>query len=265
MRCLKNKNKGEPKMVNLKEIISPKHGIMHVAVTGEKEVLYSFQDICKLFNINVHQTRTKLDGSGLIEVPIQVSKRKVKKVYIDQNNLEICLRESNETNADGIYAWLNETKNRLLITVGGYNVDDLQNPEVATKVLHRLKELETIVAVQDVKIEEDTIKVKMVDKLYGNKAPIDFSQIESVIKYKGVSQQSILDDLRSNGVFNAQNVPNQKYIDSKHFRLVTITTTFQASETVITRVLVYQKGIRLIEDILKKKAGRRNGRNRTTS
>lgn len=251
-------------MVNLKEIISPKHGIMHVVVTDEKEVLYSFHDICKLFNINVHQTRTKLDGNGLIEVPIQVSKRKVKKAYIDQKNLEICLKESNDTNADGVYAWLSEAKNQLLITVGGYNVDDLQNPEVATKVLHRLKELETIVAVQDVKIEEDAIKVRMVDKLYGNKAPIDFSQIESVIKYKGVSQQSILDDLRSSGVFNEQNVPNQKYVDTKHFRLVTITTSFQTAETVITRVLVYQKGIRLIEEMLRKKAGIRNGRNRGT-
>lgn len=252
-------------MVNLKEIVSPKHGIMHVAVTNEKEVMFSFQDICKLFNINIHSTRAKLDGAGLIEVPIQVSKRKVKKIYIDQRNLEICLRESNETNADGVYSWLTETMSQLLITVGGYGVDDLQNPEVATKVLHRLKELETIIAVQDVKIEEDAIKVKMVDKLYGSKAPIDFSQIETIIKYKGVSQQSILDDLRSNGVFNALNMPNQKYVDSRHFRLVTITTTFQASETVITRVLVYQKGIRLIEDILKKKAGIRSGRNRTTN
>ena len=165
--------------------------------------------------------------------------------------------------SDIIYEWLREIDAKATIIFHEYTVEDLKNEEIAYEVLNRLKELETKVAVYQVKLEEDKEKVDLVDKLYGTKLPIDISIVAQRIKYRNLSLASILEDLRVTGVFNSDNMPNQKYIDSRHFRFVKVTTTINAETVVATKVLVYQKGIRLIEEILRKKAGRQNGINKS--
>ena len=47
----------------------------------------------------------------------------------------------------------------------------------------------------------------------------------------------------------------QKYVDEGYFRFVTVTTMIGTTETVITKILVYNKGIKLIESIIKKRVG----------
>lgn len=252
-------------MANLKKVSSAQYGTVEVITTEEKTLLYNFKDICKLFGINYQQARTDINSLGLYEVPVKVDQRKSKKLFIDEANLSVCLRLSTDENADAIYGWLKEIKTKLVTTVGEYTVEDLKDEGVALKVLHRLRELESIVIVQEVKIEEDSMKVKLVDELYGTKVPIDFYLLTMRIKYKGLSIGTILEDLRANGIFNESNLPYQKYIDEKYFRLVTVTTNIKTEEVTVTRVLVYQKGIRLVEDILKKKAGIKNERKRITS
>lgn len=251
-------------MPKLREISHNHYGNVRVVVTDDKTVLFSLQDICKLFTINLQLARASMDANGIYEIPQLVENRKTKKVYVEEFNLGKCLEMSTDTNADGVYAWLVNVKNQLTITVGGYTVEDLKDEALANTLLHRLRELETIVAVQELRIEEDQLKVKMIDKLYGSNTP-DLSLIDKLIVYKGISLDSILDDLRSNGILNDSNLPFQRYIDSKHFRLVRVTTSIKTEEVIKTRVHVYKKGIRLIEDILRKKAGIKNERKRTTT
>ncbi len=180
---------------------------------------------------------------------------KGKKLFILERDLKVCLRLSEDEKADMIYQWLKEIRLKGVTLINEYTVKDLKNEETASFILNRLKELETKVSVLKIEQEENIEKIKFTDKLFGKKGPIDLYLIPKRIKYRGLSYSSILEDLRLAGVFNEDNFPNQKYIDSSHFRLVKISTTVRTEETTVRKVLVYQKGIKLIEDILKKKAG----------
>lgn len=249
----------EKKMIRIKEASNASYGRVKIAITENHEVLFCMQDVCKLFSINLQNTRTRLDTSQIFSIKLSEHKND-KKLFISDTNLKRCLTFSTEEKADGIYKWLTEVKFLEQLHYGTYSLDDLEDRKIAQVVLKRLQELEIICSVQKVKLEEDAFKVKLVDSLYGAKSPVDFNLVPALIKYKGISIASILEDLRLNGIFNEDNIPYQKYLDEGYFRLVSIISHVKAEEIKLTKVLIYQKGIRLIEGLLKKKAGLKNER-----
>ena len=105
-------------------------------------------------------------------------------------------------------------------------------------------------------------KIIFINSIYGSKVPIDMAQVPGRIKFKNLSQSTILEDLILAGVFDEQNKPAQKYIDEGYFRFVKVTTIIGTSEVVKTKTLVYTKGIKLIESIIKKRVGN-HGREKT--
>ena len=86
---------------------------------------------------------------------------------------------------------------------------------------------------------------------------VDLGLINYKIKYKNMSLANILEYLRADGILDEDNQPLQKYIDEGYFRLVTAITYKGTEEIRLTKVLVYKKGIRLIEKILDKTGGKK--------
>lgn len=132
---------------------------------------------------------------------------------------------------------------------------DLRDLATANKVLNRLAELEKLVSVLSFQVDENADKIAFVNSLYGTKVPIDVSLVPKRIKFRNISYSAIMEDLRSAGVFNERNQPVQKYIDEGYFRFVVVKTVVGSTERVMTKTLVYNKGIKLIESIIKKRVG----------
>ncbi|HOF43180.1 MAG TPA: hypothetical protein PLE44_01120 [Bacilli bacterium] len=135
------------------------------------------------------------------------------------------------------------------------NPNDLRDLTVAGRVLDRSAELEKLVSVLSFKTEEDAEKIAFVDSLYGTRVPIDLILVPGRIKFRNIGYKTIVEDLRTAGIFNERNQPNQKYVDEGYFRFVTVTTIIGTTEVVKTKILVYNKGIKLIESIIKKRVG----------
>jgi len=133
--------------------------------------------------------------------------------------------------------------------------NDLKDLTVAGRVLDRLSELEKLVSVLSFKAEEDAEKIAFVDSLYGTRVPVDLSLVPGRIKFRNIGYKTIVEDLRTAGIFNERNQPMQKYVDEGYFRFVTVTTMIGTTETIMTKILVYNKGIKLIESIIKKRVG----------
>lgn len=239
--------------MEIKKISSNTFGTVSITVTKNNILLFKLKDISKLFSINIQTAHLEIGNKNIHEITQNKNKNK----FIDIDGLAICLRLSEDEKADQKYEWLKQVREKHLLNVYGYTIDDLDDPKIRLIIFNRIKQLELKLEVYSVKIEEDQPKVHLVESLYGTNAPIDISIANQRIKYK-ISQNELINDLRNAGIFDENNVPFQKYIDGNYFRLVTVISQTKTKEITIRQVLVYQKGIRLIEEMLAKKAGKQN-------
>ena len=244
-------------MENIKEVSSSAYGRIRVATNGNKEMLYNLKDLCKLFNIKFQKVREELPSSIVYEIDFKVNVRTSKQVFIKSSGLETCLRLSEEANADEIYDWLLDAKLKTKVFVGEYTIDDLKDHDTAFKFLNRYIDLETKNSILEHKIEENMLKVEFANSVYGTRAVVDLGLINFKIKYKNMSLANILEYLRADGILDENNQPLQKYIDEGYFRLVTAITYKGTEEIRLTKVLVYKKGIRLIEKTIDKTGGKK--------
>ena len=179
-------------MMKIKKISSKVYGTVNVIVEDNNRLFFKLKDISRLFSINMQNAHVEIGNNNVHEVVVNNKKN----IFIDIDGVAICLRLSEDEKADQKYEWLKFVKDSNLVTVYGYKIEDLEDPEIKISLLNRLKELELKVAVYDVKIEEDSPKVDLVDKLYGTQAPIDMSIVTERIKYS-ITMNDLLEDLRN--------------------------------------------------------------------
>lgn len=242
-------------MARVNEVSSSTYGRIKITTTNDRQILYSLKDICKLFSINYQKVRLELPSNQVKEIEVIKDVRNGKSIFINTEALDTCLKLSEELKADEIYDWLISIKDKVEMIIHSYTIDDLKDDDVAFKVLKRLMELETTVSVLRTRVEDDIPKVEFANNLYGSKVLIDLNQINQKIKFKNMSLSIILEHLRNAGILDSNNQPFQKYIDTKHFRLITVITHVNEEEVKRSKVLVYKKGIRLVEETIKRTAG----------
>ncbi len=242
-------------MTIVREVKDSVFGTVKVALSAEDRLLYCLQDLCKLMGLNMQNIIVLLGNHKLVHLDVVEKKNKTKKAFVDREGLNFCIRSSRDRNADYIGVWLKKVEKDYSFLFQNIKPKELSDIKVAKRVLNRLSELEKIVSVLELKIEEDAEKITFINSIYGSKVPIDMAQVPGRIKFKNLSQSTILEDLRLAGVFDEQNKPAQKYIDEGYFRFVKVTTIIGTSEVVKTKTLVYTKGIKLIESIIKKRVG----------
>lgn len=242
-------------MARVNEVSSSDYGRIKITTTEDRQILYSLKDVCKLFSINYQQVRLELPSNQIKEIDVLKEVRHSKGVFVNIDALDTCLKLSEELKADEIYEWLLSIKDKVETIIHSYTIDDLKNDDIAFKVIKRLMELETTVSVLRNKVEDDIPKVEFANNLYGSKVLIDLNQINQKIKFKNMSLATILEHLRNSGILDSNNRPFQKYIDSKHFRLVTVITHVKDEEMKRSKILIYKKGIHLVEETIKRTAG----------
>src|SRR5690554_2663321 len=123
-------------MSNVKEVSSAIFGKIKIAQTNNDEILYSLQDVCKLFGINLQKARMEIRSDRIYEIPIKAGSSKGKKLFILEQDLKVCLRLSEDEKADMIYQWLKEIRLKGVTLINEYIVKDLKNEEIASFILN---------------------------------------------------------------------------------------------------------------------------------
>ena len=242
-------------MAIVKEIKNSNFGIVKVALSSDDKMLYCLQDLCKLMGLNINNIIALLGNDKIVYLNYVVKNKRTRKAFIDSEGLDFCVRTSEDPKADYIGVWLKKLEKNSTLMFQELLPNDLKDLSVAGRVLDRLAELERLVSVLSFKSEEDAEKIAFVDSLYGTRVPIDLTLVPGRIKFRNIGYKTIVEDLRTAGIFNERNQPNQKYVDEGYFRFITVTTMIGTTEVVMTKILVYNKGIKLIESIIKKRVG----------
>lgn len=245
------------KTFKVKEVKKAHFGKVKIASNDNKEFLFSLIDISRLFNINYNNAVAKIGSMNIVELKTKTKDKKQTSLFTNTSGLTDCLKLSTEEKADIIYEWLINERNMKLITFEDISAEDLKDTERATYILKKIIEYKMIIEVQNLENEEHREKAKFYDTLFGKLAPLELSLVPQRLAFKNISLQAILELLRAAGIFNESNEPDQKYIDSLHFRYIKTKTTIKGTERVMTKILVYKKGLTLIEDLIRKKAGKK--------
>ncbi|HHX70436.1 MAG TPA: hypothetical protein GX708_20580 [Gallicola sp.] len=130
-KALSNKRRSTK---NIFQIYSPvtKNKIKKLsAQSNNGKILYSLQDVCRLFGINLQKARMEIRNDNIYEISLKKGTSKGKKLFILEK--------------------------------------DLKNEDTASFILNRLKELETKVSVLKIEQEENMEKIKLSDKLFRKK------------------------------------------------------------------------------------------------
>lgn len=231
-------------------------GSVSTATTNEGKVVFRLKDVCKILNLNTNDLREEIGNENLV----QITEDKRSPYYVEVVFLENFTFRSKEENADELIKWLKKKSNEANNTTLGIIPEDLSNIEDAELAMKTIKDYEIQIAVLKEELKKNKYKAKLADSVFGSVPPRDLKSAFHEIRYKGLTYSAMYEVLRANGVLDFNNVPHQKYIDEKYFRVTETIRRDKDEEIKITKTFVYQKGIRLIEEILKKKAGSKDER-----
>jgi len=242
-------------MAFIRKLKDVDYGEVRIAITAEDKVLYCLLDLCKLLKLNMHNVIALYGNKEITYLHLEENNKKVKKAFVNENCLRYCVSQSECEKADFIYLWLTVATEKFNAIYKDLKPEDLSDLSLAAKVLNKINELEVRLTIQGMKIEEDKEKVELLNKIFGTTIPICLEIVPMRLKVKNVNLTTVLEILREAEIINEDNVPAQKYIDEGYFRKVKTIVVKKADQNVRTTTLVYEKGIKLIENLLRKRYG----------
>lgn len=96
-------------------------------------------------------------------------------------------------------------------------------------------------------------KVDFFNQIASSKDAIEMSKVAKTLNIPGFGRNKLFDFLRNQGILQRDNIPYQRYCDSRHFRVIqTKYTTPQGEVKISFKTLVYPKGMNYIRKIVEK-------------
>ncbi|AMC94245.1 hypothetical protein AOC36_09690 [Erysipelothrix larvae] len=109
------------------------------------------------------------------------------------------------------------------------------------------KELSTL----EIEMKEMQPKVEFFDQVASSKDAIEMGKVAKTLNIPGLGRNKLFELLRDKGILMKNNLPYQKYCDSRHFRVIETKYTTPDGEVRINfKTLVYQKGLAYIRKIV---------------
>lgn len=94
-------------------------------------------------------------------------------------------------------------------------------------------------------------KVEFFDQVASSKDAVEMGKVAKVLNIPGFGRNKLFDFLRSKGVLMKDNLPYQRYCDSRHFRVIETKFTTPTGEVKVSfKTLVYQKGLDFIRKLV---------------
>ena len=99
---------------------------------------------------------------------------------------------------------------------------------------------------------EQKPKVEFFDAVAESKDAIEIASVAKVLNVPGVGRNKLFEFLRNHKVLMRNNQPYQKYVDCGYFRIIEQKYERPNGDTCINiKTLVYQKGVKYIQELLK--------------
>lgn len=125
------------------------------------------------------------------------------------------------------------------------------------RIMQRALEVsKKIIEEQNEQLFNQKPKVEFFDQVASSKDAIEMSNVAKVLNIPGFGRNKLFEFLREMKVLQSNNIPYQRYCDSKHFRVVeTKYTTPNGEVRISLKTLVYQKGLKYIRNLVNKEKG----------
>lgn len=115
---------------------------------------------------------------------------------------------------------------------------------------HFLQMITNQMAELERKIEQDKPKVEFYETVAESKDTIDIGEVAKVLKLP-FGRNKLFEFLRNNGTLNDKNIPYQKFIDKKYFKVIETTYSAGGQNKIYLKTLVTQKGLEYLSKMFK--------------
>lgn len=219
---------------------SEKFGNVRVAVV-DGEPWFVGKDICDALDIrNSRDAMARIDNDEKSSVVLTDGSQGRNMGVVNEYGVYSLIMTSRKSEAREFKRWITHDVLPSIRKTGSYGI-----PQTYAEALQ-------LAADQAKQLLEQKPKVEFFDAVAESKDAIEIASVAKVLNVPGVGRNKLFEFLRNHKVLMRNNQPYQKYVDCGYFRIVEQKYERPNGDTCINiKTLVYQKGVKYIQELLK--------------
>jgi hypothetical protein len=187
---------------------------------------------------------------------IKVNGKSERRDFVDYKVFEEIFKLATSQRAGIFYQEIMDHKREKERSFDGITVAELVDPEVGARLLASRNDLAMKIMSLEAKMSEDKPYVDLIKDLAGNVPVVNLRNLGTALHFsKKLSIAKILEDLRGANIFDANNLPFQKFQDDGSFKVATFSVQVKGKSKSVQTVIVHQRGVRMVESLIIKKYG----------
>ena len=247
--------------IEIKTFTSESLGSLRTAYDYYGRPVVCLKDACSILDIkNPSDAKGRLKASGVVRLTMNDGNKFRNYLYVTEDNLYRLIFQSRKEEAVLFMDWVTETVLPTIRKFGRFDVQLINgSPEAALSFLDSYNELKIRNNILE-SINAETVEAReYVKRMTDSGVLIDLFDVPSKLKIKGINKVNLLSILRNNDVLNADNLPNQEFIDKGWFRVIDCTySDKKAGQVTHKRVFCYKTAINGMRRIIEKMVGRKD-------
>lgn len=218
-------------------------------IARDNEPWFVAGDIASILNYRSSNDMTRIldeDEKGTHYVSTPGGKQHM--TIINESGLYSCILKSTKPQAKLFRKWVTSEVLPSIRKNGGYiaNQENLTPEQV---VANALVVAQKIIDDKTKQIETMKPKVEFYDQVTQSEDLLDIKQVASILDL-GFGRNKLFAKLRDLKVLDQYNMPYQKYIDAKYFKVVETKKGNSENVKVFPKTCVYQKGLNFIRKLV---------------
>jgi len=211
-------------------------------------------DLRKLFGINLKELPLKYQGN-LYYLDTKINDKVKKLSAVSEDDLEIIKNFSKDKDADNYYSSIITIINDLKTSYSGYIQGMILAQEEQDNLINSLERTHKKVNILEGQIEDLKVGAKLYFEFTDNTTLLPLKKVIDKLKYKTTYIQ-MMGHLRQCGALIEDSIPAPSLIENGCFKTFVWSTKIGDKEKKTTQIVVSQKGIRYINEILEKANGK---------
>lgn len=211
-------------------------------------------DLRKLFGINLKELPLKYQGN-LYYLDTKINDKVKKLSAVSEDDLEIIKNFSKDKDADNYYSSIITIINDLKASYSGYIQGMILAQEEQDNLINSLERTHKKVNILEGQIEDLKVGAKLYFEFTDNTTLLPLKKVIDKLKYKTTYIQ-MMGHLRQCGALIEDSIPAPSLIENGCFKTFVWSTKIGDKEKKTTQIVVSQKGIRYINEILEKANGK---------
>ncbi len=211
-------------------------------------------DLRKLFGINLKELPSKYQGN-LYYLDTKINGKAKKLSAVSEDDLEIIKNFSKDKDADNYFKSILTIINDLKTSYSGYVQGMILAQEEQDNLINSLEKTHKKINILEGQIEDLKVGAKLYFEFTDNTTLLPLIKVVDKLKYKTTYIQMI-GHLRQCGALLEDSIPAPSLIENGCFKTFVWSTKIGDKEKKTTQIVVSQKGIKYINEILEKANGK---------